>query len=226
MVHPNVLRAGGLDPDEYQGFAFGMGIDRIAMLKYGMPDLRDFFDADVRWLDHYGFRPLDLPIAGRRGAVVVKFTLSWLKEHLDTDATLDEIVDRLTMVGLEVEIVDDPARQSAVPVARVALGRAAPERRPPARLPGRDRRRRARSIVCGAPNARAGLISVFAPTGTYIPGTGVTLEKGVIRGVESNGMLLSERELGARRGSRRHRRTARRRAGRRASRPMPASTIR
>jgi len=61
MVHPNVLRACGLDPDEYQGFAWGMGIDRIAMLKYGMPDLRAFFDADVRWLNHYGFRPLDMP---------------------------------------------------------------------------------------------------------------------------------------------------------------------
>jgi phenylalanyl-tRNA synthetase alpha chain len=61
MVHPNVLRAGGLDPDEFQGFAWGMGIDRLAMLKYGMPDLRAFFDADVRWLSHYGFRPLDMP---------------------------------------------------------------------------------------------------------------------------------------------------------------------
>jgi phenylalanyl-tRNA synthetase alpha chain len=61
MVHPNVLRNCGLDPDEYQGFAWGMGIDRIAMLKYGMPDLRQFFEADVRWLSHYGFRPLDFP---------------------------------------------------------------------------------------------------------------------------------------------------------------------
>jgi phenylalanyl-tRNA synthetase alpha chain len=61
MVHPNVLRNCGLDPDEVQGFAWGMGIDRIAMLKYGMPDLRPFFEADVRWLQHYGFRPLDLP---------------------------------------------------------------------------------------------------------------------------------------------------------------------
>jgi phenylalanyl-tRNA synthetase alpha chain len=61
MVHPNVLRNCGLDPDEYQGFAWGLGIDRIAMLKYGMPDLRAFFEADVRWLSHYGFRPLDLP---------------------------------------------------------------------------------------------------------------------------------------------------------------------
>ena len=61
MVHPNVLRNCGLDPDVYQGFAWGMGIDRIAMLKYGMPDLRAFFEADVRWLSHYGFRPLDFP---------------------------------------------------------------------------------------------------------------------------------------------------------------------
>lgn len=61
MVHANVLRNCGLDPDVHQGFAWGMGIDRIAMLKYGMPDLRPFFDADVRWLSHYGFRPLDLP---------------------------------------------------------------------------------------------------------------------------------------------------------------------
>ncbi len=66
MVHPNVLRNCGLDPDEFQGFAWGMGIDRIAMLKYGMNDLRAFFEADVRWLSHYGFRPLDLPtLAGR-----------------------------------------------------------------------------------------------------------------------------------------------------------------
>ena len=61
MVHPNVLRACGLDPDIYQGFAWGMGIDRIAMLKYGLPDLRALFEADVRWLDHYGVRPLDVP---------------------------------------------------------------------------------------------------------------------------------------------------------------------
>jgi phenylalanyl-tRNA synthetase alpha chain len=61
MVHPNVLKNCGLDPDAYQGFAWGLGIDRIAMLKYGMPDLRAFFEADVRWLAHYGFRPLDFP---------------------------------------------------------------------------------------------------------------------------------------------------------------------
>ena len=61
MVHPNVLTNCGLDPDKYQGFAWGIGLDRLAMLKYGLPDLRDFFDADVRWLDHYGFKPLETP---------------------------------------------------------------------------------------------------------------------------------------------------------------------
>jgi phenylalanyl-tRNA synthetase alpha chain len=61
MVHPHVLRAGGIDPDEWQGFAFGMGIDRIAMLKYGIPDLRAFFESDLRWLRHYGFAALDMP---------------------------------------------------------------------------------------------------------------------------------------------------------------------
>lgn len=61
MVHPNVLRCCGLDSDRYQGFAWGIGIDRIAMLKYGMPDLRPFFESDQRWINHYGFRPLDIP---------------------------------------------------------------------------------------------------------------------------------------------------------------------
>jgi phenylalanyl-tRNA synthetase alpha chain len=61
MVHPNVLKAGGVDPERYQGWAFGMGLDRIAMLKYGIPDLRAFFEADLRWLRHYGFQPGDVP---------------------------------------------------------------------------------------------------------------------------------------------------------------------
>ena len=61
MVHPSVIAAGGIDPDVYQGFAFGIGIDRLAMLKYGIPDLRAFFDSDLRWLRHYGFAALDVP---------------------------------------------------------------------------------------------------------------------------------------------------------------------
>ena len=61
MVHPKVLEAGGIDPDQWQGFAFGIGIDRLAMLKYGIPDLRAFFESDIRWLRHYGFSALDMP---------------------------------------------------------------------------------------------------------------------------------------------------------------------
>ncbi|MCL4166780.1 UNVERIFIED_CONTAM: hypothetical protein GTU68_007755, partial [Idotea baltica] len=61
MVHPNVIANCGLDPEKYQGFAFGMGLDRITMLKYGIPDLRDMFSADLRWMKHYGFLPLDVP---------------------------------------------------------------------------------------------------------------------------------------------------------------------
>ena len=61
MVHPNVLRSGGVDPEKYQGFAFGLGLDRLAMLKYGIPDLRAFFESDIRWLRHYGFSALDVP---------------------------------------------------------------------------------------------------------------------------------------------------------------------
>ena len=64
MVHPVVLRNGGLDPERYQGFAFGMGLDRLTMLKYGLPDLRAFFSADLRWLRHYGFAVLDVPTLG------------------------------------------------------------------------------------------------------------------------------------------------------------------
>lgn len=67
MVHANVLRNCGLDPERYQGFAFGMGIERLAMLKYGIPDLRTFFEADLRWLKHYGFMPLDIPNPALRG---------------------------------------------------------------------------------------------------------------------------------------------------------------
>jgi len=67
MVHPNVLKNCGIDPEKYKGFAFGMGIERLAMLKYGIPDLRTFFDADLRWLKHYGFVPLDIPNPALKG---------------------------------------------------------------------------------------------------------------------------------------------------------------
>ncbi|MFO1101700.1 MAG: phenylalanine--tRNA ligase subunit beta [Methylocystis sp.] len=126
----------------------------------------------------------------------MKFTLSWLKEHLDTSASLSEIVETLTRIGLEVEYVHDPAAQlKDFTIARVI------EAKP---HPNADRLRvcivdtgsgAPVQVVCGAPNARTGMKSVFSPPGTYIPGKKITLGKGVIRGVESLGMLCSSAEL-------------------------------
>jgi phenylalanyl-tRNA synthetase beta chain len=127
----------------------------------------------------------------------MKFTLAWLKEHLETDRSLDEIVEKLSMIGLEVEGVED--RAAALASFRVAYVVSA-ERHPDA-----DRLQVCMvdygdgdpvQVVCGAPNARAGMKGVFAASGSYIPGTGITLKKSEIRGQESNGMLLSEREMG------------------------------
>lgn len=127
----------------------------------------------------------------------MKFTLSWLKEHLATDATLEAIADKLTMIGLEVERIEDKAKELApFTVARVVSA----EKHPDA-----DRLRvclvdtgdgKPVQVVCGAPNARAGMIGVFARPGTHIPGTGLDLKVGKIRGQESHGMLVSAREMG------------------------------
>jgi len=126
----------------------------------------------------------------------MKLTLGWLRDHLETDAGLDAIVAKLNMIGLEVEGVDDPAaRFGAFTVAEVISAEPHPDA---------DKLRVCLvetgggrvQVVCGAPNARAGLRGVFAPSGTRIPGTGLDLKATRIRGVESNGMLLSERELG------------------------------
>ena len=132
----------------------------------------------------------------------MKFTLSWLKDHLETEASPREIAETLTDLGLEVEGVEDPAETlGAFTTARVIEA---------AQHPNADRLRLCRvetwpdgpegapqevQVICGAPNARTGMVGVFAPPGTHIPGTGVDLKPGVIRGVESNGMLCSEREL-------------------------------
>jgi phenylalanyl-tRNA synthetase beta chain len=125
----------------------------------------------------------------------MKFTLSWLKDHLQTEASLDEIAAKLTLIGLEVEGIEDPARKlMEFTVARVL--EAGPH-------PNADKLRVCKvetgsgvvQVVCGAPNARKGLIGVFAAHGTYVPGIDVTIGKATIRGVESAGMLCSEREL-------------------------------
>jgi phenylalanyl-tRNA synthetase beta chain len=127
----------------------------------------------------------------------VKFTLSWLKEHLDTDEPLEKLADKLTMIGLEVESIEDKAKLLApFTIARVISAE---------QHPNADRLRVCMvdtgdgaapvQVVCGAPNARAGLVSVFSPPGTFIPGKNITLGIGTIRGVESRGMLCSAAEL-------------------------------
>ena len=127
----------------------------------------------------------------------MKFTLGWLRDHLDTDASLDAITDTLTRIGLELESVQD--RGAALAPFRIARVLAAVPH------PNADRLRACTvdtgegapvSVVCGAPNARSGMTAVFAPPGSFIPGTGITLKVGAIRGVQSAGMLLSAREMG------------------------------
>lgn len=128
----------------------------------------------------------------------MKFTLSWLKDHLETEASLTEITDALTSLGLELEGVDDPAAK--LKPFTICYVREAKQH------PNADRLRVCMvetgdggepvQVVCGAPNARTGMKGVFAPSGAYVPGTDMTLKPGVIRGEESNGMLCSEREMG------------------------------
>ena len=112
----------------------------------------------------------------------MKFTLSWLKEHLDTDATLARIVEAMTMAGLEVERVENPAaRLAAFTVARIVEANRHPnaDRLSVCQVDTIEGRK---EIVCGAPNARAGLVTIYAPIGTFIPGTGITLEPRAVRG--------------------------------------------
>ncbi|WP_047460910.1 phenylalanine--tRNA ligase subunit beta [Rhizobium rhizogenes] len=125
----------------------------------------------------------------------MKFTLSWLKEHLETDATLDEICARLTMIGLEVEDVDDKAAFKPFVIAKVLSAEKHPQADRLKVLMVDTGTGKPIQVVCGAPNARAGLVGAFAAPGTYVPGIDVTLAVGNIRGVESHGMMCSEKEL-------------------------------
>ncbi len=125
----------------------------------------------------------------------MKFTLSWLKDFLDTPATLTEITDKLTAIGLEVEGIDNPAETlKGFVVGHVVTAAKHPDADKLQCLVV-DTGKEKLNVVCGAPNARAGMKGVFAPVGSYIPGSDMTLKKGMIRGQESNGMMCSEREL-------------------------------
>ena len=125
----------------------------------------------------------------------MKFTLSWLKDHLETDATLDEICERLTAIGLEVEDVDDKAAYKPFVIARVLSAEQHPQADRLKVLMVDAGDGKPVQVVCGAPNARAGLVGALARPGTYVPGIDVTLSVGNIRGVESHGMMCSEKEL-------------------------------
>lgn len=125
----------------------------------------------------------------------MKLTLSWLKDHLETDASLDQIVERLTAIGLEVESVDDKTALRPFVIARVLTAEKHPDADKLQVLSVDTGDGQPIQVVCGAPNARAGLIGAFAAPGTYVPGIDVTLGVGKIRGVESRGMMCSEREL-------------------------------
>jgi phenylalanyl-tRNA synthetase beta chain len=125
----------------------------------------------------------------------VKFSLSWLKEHLDTDAPLEAIAEAMTMAGLNVEAIENPGQKlAAFSVAHVIEAAPHPnaDRLRVCQVETKDGRK---EIVCGAPNARAGLVTIYAPIGARIPGTGITLEARPVRGVVSNGMLCSGAEL-------------------------------
>ncbi|MBI1251871.1 MAG: phenylalanine--tRNA ligase subunit beta [Alphaproteobacteria bacterium] len=125
----------------------------------------------------------------------MKFTLSWLKDHLETDAAIDQIVEAMTMLGLEVEHVEDPSEKlKAFSVARILDAQPHPNA-DKLRVCQADTKDGRKEIVCGAPNARAGLVTVYAPIGAYVPGSGITLEARPVRGVVSNGMLCSGAEL-------------------------------
>ncbi|MET0274019.1 MAG: YtpR family tRNA-binding protein, partial [Phenylobacterium sp.] len=125
----------------------------------------------------------------------MKFTLSWLKEHLETTATVEQVVDAMTMAGLEVEHVDNPAAKlAAFSVAKIveAVQHPNADRLRVCQVDTVDGRK---EIVCGASNARAGLTTIYAPLGAFVPGSGITLEARPVRGVVSNGMLCSAAEL-------------------------------
>jgi phenylalanyl-tRNA synthetase beta chain len=126
----------------------------------------------------------------------MKFTLSWLKDHLETEASLEEICDRLPMLGLEVEALENRAKDLAAFTVGYVIEAKQHPNADRLRVCIVDTGEEHIQVVCGAPNARTGMKGVFAPAGTHIPGTGVDLKKGVIRGEESNGMLCSEREMG------------------------------
>ena len=203
-VDPNVYshvpttdaNAPGYDPEKVQGFAWGLGVERIAMLKHGIPDLRLYYENDLRFLEQFSMR----------------VPLPWLREYCDPPLDVRAIEERLTMTGTKVEAIHHHGVPSHGWVRRRARAqrRAAPGRRPAEGVHGRPRRavcretcrtlpaadveHRPATIVCGAPNVAAGQTVAVARPGAVMP-DGTKLKQAKLRGVVSEGMILSESEL-------------------------------
>src|SRR5690606_1586718 len=217
MVHPNVLRNCGIDPERYTGFAFGLGVERFAMLRYGGNDLRAFFENEVGFLRQFaggrglgirdwGFVPGPAPrpgidaqdesrIPNPESRHPMKFSENWLRSHVSTLANRDGLAATLTAIGLEVEEVTALGDG----LAGVVVGRIVEA----VRHPEADRLQVCKvdigngeplQIVCGAPNARVGLAAPLATVGSNVGGMSIKPAK--LRGVESFGMLCSAKELG------------------------------
>ena len=170
------------------------------MLKYGMPDLRDMFAADVRWLAHYGFsafaapNPATRPELRRRDHEV--HPLLARRSTSTPTPSVAEVAEAMTMAGLEVEHVDDPGAEAGAPSRSPGSSRPCSTPTPTACASARSTPwTAARRSSAARPTRGPGLTTIYAPIGAYIPGTGITLEPRPVRGVVSNGMLCSAAEL-------------------------------
>ncbi len=186
MVHPDVLEMAGIDSTKASGFAFGVGIERIAMLKYGVDDIRHFYNDDVRFLGQFNrFEQEEL---------IMKLSYNWIKELVDLEGiSPTELADKLTNAGFEVEGIEKRASGTNLVIGEIMECEDHPDS---------DHLHCCKvnvgdevlNIVCGAPNARKGLKVIVAKVGAELPE--ITIKKGNIRGQESNGMLCALRELG------------------------------
>ena len=181
MVHPNVLRAGGIDPEEWSGFAFGFGIDRMARERHGVDDLREMFTGDMRFAEQFSMKVL----------------LSWLREYVELDdpIDLDELGDTLAMLGLPVEELIHTGGVAGVVTARVVAHGGAARRGQGAA--GVDRRRRRPSSTtsgAGRSTSRPATSCRSRRSARTLP-DGRTLGRRAILGIDSDGMLCSAREL-------------------------------
>ncbi len=180
MVHPNVLRAGGVDPEEWSGFAFGFGIDRMARERHGVNDLREMFTGDMRFAEQFSMKVL----------------LSWLREYVEIPEPVDlaALGDTLAMLGLPVEELTHTGGVAGVVTARVLRTEVPPDAAKVQRVWIDTGDGREHHVWCGAFNFGPGDLVPYAPIGTTLP-DGRTLTRRAILGIDSEGMLCSAREL-------------------------------